>query len=798
MNHRHIVLGLLSLSLFAKASPNGSMSFERTTSVSNAYDSRSVFVNPAALAFDTELNGADLLGSFAYGINSGHSDDLAASLSYGYFGAGLEHLSTIRGKFNRYSFAWAAPITPYVFLGGRYSFTRSDYLSLTAINSFDAGFQFRPRRDFSLGFQVNSINSPTVRGVSYPAEFIVGTTVKPLKHVELSADIRTNSNRFFNVFNYRASVGLELLAGLKARVGYDDQEKFQVGIQFNLDRTSVYSIAQTAADTRGLITGVQVASQPFASAIRPKSVYKIEVDSSVREEGSHGGMFGKDKPSLLGLLRRLDRAQRDPSVAMVVIKIDSFSLGLAAAQDVREAITRCREAGKHVEVFLSNASVKEYLIASAADRIHMEPSAELRFLGPRAESYYLKGTLDKIGVEGQFLARGKYKSAPEMFTRQDASPIHRDEVMHELELSESILVSLLSKSRGINRQKWNELQQIGLLDAETAKAQGLVDAIDHLTEADENWPHGVRESIAVRSTELVLPPRVAVIVAEGDILGKRIPLLSFAGNAQVTPHRLQNRFKAALSDPRTGIIVLRVSSPGGEVVASDEIASFVEEAKRKKKSVIVSMGDVAASGGYMISAPADRIFAQDLSVTGSIGVFLGKFNLGNLYKKIELHKEILSRAPYAGLLTEDRAWTTAERDVLLRRLNQYYDSFVGYVAKNRRITKDQAETAAQGRVYLGAEALAHKLIDQKGGYYDAIQYAANQMGYAPTEYQSWLVEDPKSLFELFDAESVFASTDALGSLSELGMSPLLGQIEWMARFKQSPFLYWSPIQRFEN
>src|SRR5262249_40561148 len=160
-------------------------------------------------------------------------------------------------------------------------------------------------------------------------------------------------------------------------------------------------------------------------------------------------------------------------------------------------------------------------------------------------------------------------------------------------------------------------------------------------------------------------------------------------------------------------IVLRVSSPGGEVLASDEIAGIIERA-RKQKPVVVSMGDVAASGGYLISAPADRIFLEPMTVTGSIGVFLGKFNLAGLLKKIELQKEVLSYAPHAGLFSEDRPLTNEGREILTRRLNQYYDSFVSFVAKSRGIPKEDAEAAAKGRVWLGEQARNLKLADERG------------------------------------------------------------------------------------
>ena len=259
---------------------------------------------------------------------------------------------------------------------------------------------------------------------------------------------------------------------------------------------------------------------------------------------------------------------------------------------------------------------------------------------------------------------------------------------------------------------------------------------------------------------------------------------------------MEKNFKKALGDYRTEAVVLRVASPGGEVVASDEIASVVASAK-EKKPIIVSMGYVAASGGYLISAPATRIFASSLTLTGSIGVFLGKFNVGNLYKKLELHKEILTHAPFAGLMTEHRPWTAKEREILVRRLDQYYDGFVTYVAEQRHLSRQSAEAAAKGRVWLGADAKVRHLTDESGGYYEAVRSAASEAGVTGDDYEVAIVEDSRGLLDFFGDEGPFMESPleplARGLLSE----PLLEDLRWMERLRTSPFLYLSPLRTME-
>jgi protease-4 len=246
----------------------------------------------------------------------------------------------------------------------------------------------------------------------------------------------------------------------------------------------------------------------------------------------------------------------------------------------------------------------------------------------------------------------------------------------------------------------------------------------------------------------------------------------------MTPESLAPLFQRAIKDPRTKAIVLRVSSPGGEVLASEQIASLVSKAKNKKP-VVVSMGDMAASGGYFISAPASTIYADKLTLTGSIGVFLGKFNLGGLYKRLDLRKEVDGFGPYPGLDSEHKAWNQEERAIMQRRLNQYYESFIQYVAQQRNISKELAQKAGQGRVWLGSESTDLKIVDKHGGLLDAIEGAKKQAKLSD-DFIIYPVRESMSLVDAIAAEttpSIFLFSDLQKELAKLA---------WL---KEHPFLY---------
>ena len=776
----------VGLFLFFSNLAFGVAGLQRFVSVSHSYDARNIFVNPAALGFETELNGFSVLSSFSYGATPQLSDQFGASVSLGYLGYGMEWLSDPQGTFRNYHFGIGVPLFPTFYAGMKYRFTRSDFPPLDHLDSFDFGFQYRAFPHLSVGFLINGVNLPVL-------QYVLGLTARPFPRAEICADVDTLSAPFAKAFGYQVLAKYEVTRGLKLRAGYHDKFRAQVGLELNFDRASLSSVYQPDSAAReSVVSGIDFSPLPYRSLFRPRSALKVVIDSDLGEESVKGGIFSKDEPSILEILSRLNQVVNDESVVAVLIKLEKFPLGLANAEELHLALLRLRGKGKSVEVFLGNAGIGEYLVASAANRIHMAPSGELRLTGLRSERYYVKGTLDKIGIEGQFLAKGEYKSAPEMFTRREGSPLNKEVVLEDLRKAEDQIISYLSRAGRISREKWTKVLEHALFSAEDAKSQGFVDSIAHFSDEMEKKKRAylVKESLRARREDLALPPQIAVVVAHGDILQKRVQGLSLLGFPQVTPQKMQNLLKQAVSDQRTKAIVVRVSSRGGEILASDEIASFVENAKGKKP-LVVSMGDMAASGGYYIAASGERIFASPLTFTGSIGVFVGKFNLEGLYKKLDLNKEILAHSPYPGLFSEDRPWNQREREIFLRRLNQYYDSFVASVGKARRLTQEQVEKVAKGRVWLGSDAYRLQLVDAEGGYLDAIKFVADKAGLKEEEYETWMVEEERGLLGFFG--DVAYSKSSFNALTLGLLSPELArELNWMSRSVDEPYLYLAP------
>lgn len=765
-------------------------SIELGTSISHYYESRSVFSNPAALSYQTLLNRARLTSSLEYAITENAPDDFAFALAYGLLGVGVEKLSDAQDPYMRFSFAGGVPLGRSLFLGGRYSVTNSENANFSSIHSVDLGLQVRATPYLSFGFLANKLNRPTANQVQFPIQLVAGVTIMPMKRLLLQGDIDSASSDFGKNMGYQVNAQFEIFDGLTLNGGYHNEYKYQVGVRLNLGRLVFYSTGQPASSEKMVVGGIQLLPAPERMAKFISQTLHIKIDHTLSTEGRDPSLFSDGSPSLLSVLERMRKAETDASIKSVTLEIESVPVGLASSEELTRSVLALRNAGKKVTAIIGNTDTKGYLIASAATEIIMDPDGELKILGPRSEHFYAKGLLDKLGVEAQFLAKGEYKSFPETFTRKDASEASKRATKDQLQKMEEEITSLLSTTRKISKSTWQEILKTVVLTSKDAKRLGLVDAVEKrgtaLTKLHDSMliaPEGNHYR-----KRLNLPTKIAVITAEGNILQSKNRSLSLIGEDQITPRKIEQAFKIALSDPRTRAIVLRVASPGGEILPSSEIASLVEKTA-KKIPVFISMGDVAASGGYMISAPATRIFSDKLTYTGSIGVFLGKVSLEGLYKKLDIKKEITGSSPYAGIYSEAKSWTAQEKSIMIRLLDNYYGNFVQYVGEKRNLKSEAAEAAAKGRVWLGADAKKLKLVDEIGGLRETIEYAAKETNNSE-DYELWEIRPAESLLSALGLEMPFGF-----SMGET----LLGKetyqsLNWIAGLSEDPFLYYSPIR----
>jgi protease-4 len=447
----------------------------------------------------------------------------------------------------------------------------------------------------------------------------------------------------------------------------------------------------------------------------------------------------------VALLRHLWQiAEEETSVAAVVFELRTAPAdSIAHVQELRDAIYMLRQAGKKVMCHLEDADGASLYLCSAADRILLNPAGGIRFAGLRARYFYYAGLLDKLGIKADFVRIGAHKSAPEAFTRTGSSEVARDDKIDLLQQHEKHLTLGIAHGRKLSPQVVRERIAKGPFVAIEAKTAGFVDgyAFDDELESQASLLMGQPVRL-IDDKRGVFAERfnganagIALIYVDGDMVDGRSQTIPLIGTKLVGSYTIAESIKKARENPLVGAVVLRVETGGGSAMAADVIWREVERTT-KIKPVIVSMGTAAASGGYYIASPGTRVFANPLTITGSIGIFYGKADVSELLRKLGVNVEVYKTAPRADAESIFRPFTDEEKTELKRKVWQFYDVFLQRVADGRHLTKEQVDAVGQGRVWTGEQALANKLVDELGGLRQALAYARSVAGlsdHAPIE-----------------------------------------------------------------
>jgi protease-4 len=450
----------------------------------------------------------------------------------------------------------------------------------------------------------------------------------------------------------------------------------------------------------------------------------LELEGAIHERAPKRSWLRRARNwSLDGLGRVFDEVAKDARVRGVVIRVRGLELGWARVDSLRELIASLRARGKKVVAHLSGGGNAEWAVASACEEIFADESAPLHLIGMAAEAVFLRETLDRVGVRAELFAIGDYKSAAEMFTQKGMSAANREATTAIVEQLFERLVAATAEGRKLDPARAKEVLCGGPYVAQAAAQAGLVDGVLYFDELFEKlgkpMPVGTyarRRRVKLRWRPLVRRRRaIAVVSLEGIIT-------SGEGGAlrRVIGERSSCRALVAVREsPRVAGVVLHVDSRGGDATASDRIWRDVLLLARKKP-VVAFLGDVAASGGYYIVAPATRIFAQPGTLTGSIGVIGGKIVFEGLLGKVGVRAERITFGDAAAMQSASRGYSAEERARLDRELRAVYDQFVAKVADGRKAPREKIEEVAQGRVWTGAAARERGLVDELGDLRKAV------------------------------------------------------------------------------
>ena len=694
------------------------------TPMAGAESGETHWLNPANLGFDPDSSG----GLYISGPPGLTDMDLAWSMGSENTSLGFLHRRTELG--DRY---WAVsqgvgiPLSERFHLGTSLQWNWGNERDGWA--TMDFGFAYRPSS--WLGIAATARNAVGNQSET-PASYSAGLVLRPIgSHLLLGADYTVGADAE-NLLEgtAQASVALRATRGLMLRGHVDDDMNWGAGVEMHFNGAGFRVFSQGLGDS---LTYGALVSQPDQGAAMPggmKTPYFALGESYSYEPVA--GLFSDAGNAYLDLLRRLRNTASDDSVDTILFTTQGLSMSYAQLQEIRAILLDAKESGKKLVFYLGEwTTLQEYYLASLGNHIAMHPGANLVFTGIGMERMYFAGSLDLMGVEPQFSQQGDYKSAVEMYTRTGASPNATEQTEALLDDLWTSLVAGIAHARGISEEEVIATIDAGPMTAATAKETGWIDALTYKSDfrreqLDGDDPNTNAGEVVQNQSGWGDNQEIGVIYVSGPIMGGKSS--RGLGGSNAGADTLVALLKKAQEDDQVKALVLRVDSPGGSASASEDIWNAVKKVQAAGKPVVVSMGGVAASGGYYVSASADAILAEPTTITGSIGAFAGRFSFGELYERIGISTELSGRGRMANMFASSKPMDPVEWANFDALANDVYDRFIATVAEGRDMSIEEVEAVASGRVWSGEDALEHGLIDQLGGFEEALALAAEKAG----------------------------------------------------------------------
>jgi protease-4 len=463
----------------------------------------------------------------------------------------------------------------------------------------------------------------------------------------------------------------------------------------------------------------------------------------------------QQSPTVLEIWQLLRKAAADTRIKAIVLEPRGLDVGWAKLQELHDDILTFKKSGKPVFAYLRGGTARDYYVASAADRIFMASEDELDLKGLRAELMYVKGTLDKLGVQMEFEHAGKYKDAPDMFTRTSPTPETLEVMDQILDQYYGDLIATIAQGRNKSPDQIRTLIDDGPFVGKPALDGGLVDGLLFEDEMYGQLKERLHADIRkIGEQDYIKAPvsgfdgntKIAYVVGDGEIT--RGGTHEGPTDNGITATAMVKQLHDVENDSSIKGVILRIDSPGGDGFASDEILHAAKQLSAKKP-MIISMSDLAASGGYFIAMTGDEIVAYPNTLTGSIGVFFGKADLHGLYSKIGVTETTVTRGRFADIDTSARPLNDAEHAKLRHEIDVFYRSFVERVSAGRKRPYEQVEPLAQGHVWVGTLAKQNGLVDDLGGLDRAVELIKQKAKLPASEKISLVTYPPRrTLWEL--------------------------------------------------
>jgi protease-4 len=721
--------------------------------VSETDDASALFVNPAGLG--ARNNGSTILrGSYEFN----RLNEITLGFSGPNIGLGYTRIDNNIYKSYTYHLGFGSRLFPGFYVGSSYLWHHSNLELDRSPFTMDIGFLARPHRYISIGGVWKNTNRSRFNGNRLEDTFTGGISFRPLtERLTISGQTKVAEGtgpswQFGGSFNLLP--GLEVFGSYIKDFSLENNENYE---EFSAGIALTFGSITKRGVTRSRVNGnLDYSRNSFsienAMAYRKDAlVYKhnfaeITLGGNYKDEGGKFQLIGNSCNNLHSILGKLESVKTDEDIDGLLVKIKSLTGGFigpvnANLYEIRQAIEKVSNSGKPVVAYLMSAGASELYLASAADKIIVPNQATIGMIGVSLEISRMKRMFEKLGIEWDHTTAGDYKSTFHTLYTDTSTSVQKEELQGLVDEAYSLLVETIAEGRGIDPDKMRQLADGRLFTSEEALENNLIDAVGWEKTAKtelgklaglsnpeklETKPFGNRKYWDKRWTP---PPAIAVVGAYGSIMPGKSNLSPLTGGRKMGSESVVKSLKAAAKHPGVKVIVFRVDSGGGSALASDEILYEIKRIQREEKiPVIVSMSNIAGSGGYWISMYADKIFADPFTITGSIGVVGMKPVIKQLYEKIGVTHETFKSGKHADAMSTARHFTDEEQKSMNKFIDKIYDEFVSEVAAGRNIKKEKVYDLAGGRVYFGTQALDINLIDKLGGLKDAIEYAAEDAG----------------------------------------------------------------------
>jgi len=525
----------------------------------------------------------------------------------------------------------------------------------------------------------------------------------------------------------------------------------------------------------------------YARRVKPNTVLMLRIEGEIPEQtpqNSFQDIFGTPSPTLTDITVGLERARTDPHITGLEVSVGETGLSMGSIQEIRSRIQAFNRARKFSVAYLEFATNRSYYLSSACQAVVMLPKSEFHLHGMMASTTFMRGAFDKLGIYPDFLHIGEYKNATNVYTEKKFTDAHREATKDLVDDWYRQFVHDVAAARGLKPEEVERVIAAGPYNTDEAPATHLVDRVaygDGVRDLVIQKNHGHDRRISLhryldRSEEFSID-KIAVIYAVGEI-GPGNSSVSPFGDEMMGSETMAEQFRRVRGDNFVKAVVVRVNSPGGVAFSSEVIRHELEMTKRVKP-VVVSMSDVAASGGYWLAMSADRIIAEPGTITGSIGVLMGKFNIQGLYEKLGLSTDFIATTENSTLEYPFQNFSPSQREVVLRNMRETYGDFIKGVAAGRHMKVEEVDKIAQGRVWTGERARQLGLVDEIGGLHTAIA-RARELAKIPTDSHVGLLTLPEH--QTFFERLMAASHDDTALAPLPSIKAWLGKLESLAHY----------------